>query len=88
MNEKLTVDQLREIRAAMTWGDHAYGAKEADGDAQELIKYAMHRAARRLGIAAPDGTLDDFLDTVTMADLSAALEEHDVDPTQSGSTAT
>lgn len=86
--DNLTVDDLRQIRAGMTWGDQAHGRREAGDDAQALIMHAMHRAARRMGFAAPDGSLDDFLDTVTMADLSAALEDHDADPTQSGSTAT
>lgn len=86
--DNLTVDELRAIRAGMTWGDQAHGRREAGDDSQALMMYAMHRAARRMGYAAPGGTLDDFLDTVTMADLSKALEEHDADPTQSADTAT
>lgn len=82
----LTVDELREIRAAMTWGDHAYGRREAGEDTQALIMHAMHRAAQRL--AGEKFSLDDFLDRVTMADLGKALEEHDADPTPSGSTET
>jgi hypothetical protein len=36
----------------------------------------MHRAARRLGLSAPDTSVDDFLDNVRMDDLSTALDEN------------
>lgn len=73
---KLTVDQLREIRASMTWGDQAYGNAKGKGDSDAMIKHAMHRAAQRLGLAEenPNG-LDGFLDMILMDDLSAALED-------------
>lgn len=85
-NGTLTVDQLREIRAAMTWGDQHYGKAKAKDDSDGLIKHAMHRAAKRLGYAADGSSLDDFLDRVAMNDLNDALEDVDTDPTPSGST--
>ena len=84
----LTVEQLRAIREAMTWGDQAYGTAHAKGDTDAMIKYAMLRAAIRLGLVEGSTTLDDFLDRVRMNDLNEALTDHDADPTQSDSTPT
>jgi hypothetical protein len=82
----LTIEQLREIRSAMTWGDQAYGKAKAKDDTNELVKHARFRAAKRLGYANEGDTLDTFLDTVRMDDLNAALEDADADPTPSDST--
>jgi hypothetical protein len=71
-----TVDELKLIRASMTWGDQAYGKEQAGDDADGTVKHAMHRAARRLGLSAPDTSVDDFLDNVRMDDLSTALDEN------------
>jgi hypothetical protein len=84
----LTIEQLREIRSAMTWGDQAYGKAKAKDDNDGLIKHAMHRAAKRLELVDEGATLDDFLDNVRMDDLNAALEDADADPTQSADTPT
>lgn len=69
-----TVDRLKEIRAAMTWGDQAYGNAKGKGDSDAMIKHAMHRAAQRLYEDTPR-ELDGFLDLILMDDLSAALED-------------
>lgn len=71
-----TVDELKLIRASMTWGDQTYGKEQAGDDADGVVKHAMHRAAKRLGLSSPDSTVDDFLDVVRMDDLSAALDEN------------
>lgn len=70
----LTTEQLQEIRTAMTWGDQAYGKAQAGDDTAAMITHAMFRSARRLGLMAPDSTLDEFLDSVRLDDLNSALE--------------
>lgn len=70
----LTTAELQAIRTAMTWGDQAYGKEQAGDDSAAMITYAMFRSAKRLGLTAPDSTLDEFLDSVRMDDLNDALE--------------
>lgn len=80
----LTVPQLREVKAAITWGDSRKAAALAkeDGDDGAVTAHAFHRAAVRMGIGAE--SYDDFLDQVTMADLNAALEDDGETPTKGG----
>jgi len=88
--DELTADDVRAIRAALTWGD-TYLAKqkvkgEGDDVDSERSAFAMHRAAIRLGLVAKDSTLQTFLDVVPIEALADAMEERR-DPT-SPSTAT
>ena len=80
----LSVEQLKEVRAAITWGDSRKAAKLAreDEDDGAVTAHAFHRAAVRMGIGA--ASYDDFLDQVTMQDLNAALEDGDETPTNGG----
>jgi len=88
--DELTADDVRAIRAALTWGD-TYLAKqkvkgEGDDVDSERSAFAMHRAAIRLGLVAKDSTLQTFLDAVPIDAMNDAMEERR-DPT-SPSTAT
>lgn len=80
-----TVDDVRKLREALTWGDQ-HEARKASDNPSDVAALAMHRAAKRIGAVAPDTTLDAFLDMVPVAVMEAALEEPR-DPT-SAATAT
>ena len=84
--DKLTVEQLREIRSRMTWGDQTRAKAAAKDDSELMAKHAMHRSAMRLGLAGEN--FDEFLDGVEVEALTAALESHEADPTPSDSTPT
>lgn len=72
----LTIEELRTIRAAMTWGDQRYGLEQAgDDDPSGMVAHALHRTAKRLGTVESDTTFEDFLDAVRMGDLQAVLDE-------------
>jgi len=74
--DSLTADDVRAIRAALTWGDqHWAKTKAKDGDDSDRTAHTLHRAAIRLGLAPKDSTLQTFLDAVPMDALNEALEE-------------
>lgn len=77
----LSAEQVKEIRAAMTWGDQVYGRKQAKGDDQLMVAHAFHRRAKETGAVDAGTSFDDFLDQVTFTDLNAALEDEERDPT-------
>ena len=74
--EQLSADDVRAIRAALTWGDQFYakGKTKGDDDSAET-PMALHRAAIRLGLVAKDSTLQTFLDLIPINALNDALEE-------------
>jgi len=81
-NGQLTADQLRELRAGMTWGDQRHAVRKAKAEAKggepdntEVAVLSMHRAAVRAGIA--DDDVDAFLDRVRIEDLQAVLKERE-----------
>lgn len=80
--DPISLEQLRQIKAAITWGDSRKAAKEAADDEGSLTARAFHRSATRLGITTQD--YEGFLDQVTMEDLNAALEDGDETPTSGG----
>ena len=82
----LTTEQVKEIRAAMTWGDQVYGRRQAKGDDQLMVAHAFHRRAKEMALVDPGGTFEAFLDLVTMEDLNAALEDDERDPTSEDGT--
>jgi hypothetical protein len=88
MSKQLTPQQIRQIRAALTWGDNHYARKEAgkDADTTDVLAYSMHRAARRLKVIPADESLEDFLDSLSMETLAEGLkdEEGAEDPIESG----
>ena len=75
--DSLTADDVRAIRAALTWGDQHWAktkVKNKDDDGEE-VALSMHRAAIRLGLVAKDSTLQTFLDLIPINALNDALEE-------------
>ena len=80
--DQLTADDVRAIRAALTWGDgHAARLKikgEGDDVDSDRTEFSMHRAAIRLGLVAKDSTLQTFLDMIPLDILD---EARDRDPT-------
>lgn len=88
MSKQLTPQQVRQIRASLTWGDNHYARKEAgpDADATDVLAHSLHRAGRRLQVVPADQSLEDFLDSLSMETLAEGLkdEEGSEDPTESG----
>jgi hypothetical protein len=76
-----TAQQLKDVRAAMTWGDQIHGRKLAKGDDQLMVAHAFHRRAKVLELVPDSTSFDDFLDMVTFEDLNAALDTEERNPT-------
>jgi len=72
--EPLTVDEVRNLRSKLTWGDQFEASKDATEPAETAAR-ALWRRARLLGLVDPDLTLEGFLDLIPVDVMSEALEE-------------
>ena len=72
----ISKEQLREIRAALTWGDHHYGTAQAEKvEGSNLTQHAMHRRAKAMELIPESLSFEGFLDSVIMTELGEVLDE-------------